>query len=231
MGFGVSQWTRAAPLVLLARLRSLDATKLGKGIEAGADAIVLALEGAESIASLPAEAGEALWGAYLPSASREDADALKGKGCDFIVFDAEGTEAAMLREPDLGKVLQVGLEMSDGSAAALKSLSLDALWIGAGAISRPTVREVVALQRLALLSQTPLILELPPAFEPGALEALLGLGVVGVVVDGTSEADDVRLAALRQAIDALPRRERRGRTGKALLPPFGVGPDLEEEEP
>lgn len=227
IGFGVAGRTKAAPLVLLARLKSPEAARSNDSVEAGADAIVLTLEGAESIASLSLEAGEVPWGAHLLSVSRENAEALKEKGCDFVVFGAEGTEAMVLRETDLGKVLRVDPKTPDSSVMALGSLSIDALWVSGEAISRPTVQEVIALRRLARLAQKPLILELPDNFGPEALEGLVGAGAMGVVVGWSSEADSARLASLREAINSLPRPERQERPGGALLPLPGARPTRE----
>jgi hypothetical protein len=227
IGFGVARRTKAAPLVLLARIRSPEAARSNDGVEAGADAIVLTLEDADAIASLSLEAGEAPWGTYLLNVSRKNAQILKEKGCDFVVFGAEGTEAMVLREVDLGKVLCVDMETPDSSAVALGSLSIDALWVSAEAISRPTVRKVIALRRLARLARKPLILDLPDNFSPEALEGLVGSGAVGVVVSWASEADSARLASLREAIDALPRPERAQRPSGALLPIPGARPTRE----
>jgi hypothetical protein len=128
----------------------------------------------------------------------------------------------------VGLVLRLGAQAGDTELRALAGLPLDALEIAP--IGEPfTVRRLMELRRLSLLSQTPLLVEVTPEIGLSRLEALRGAGVAGVIIDGKS-AD--KLSALRQAILSLPARgQRREERVDALLPSHTAVPADEEEEP
>ncbi len=225
MGFGVAAERRASPTLLcLLRLDRDQAKKAGDG---GADAVILAGLEAAKLGDVLKALGDLPVGLLLDDAQRQTVAAARAAGADFVLLDEESAAEAVLEEK-VGFVLRVAAGAGDTELRALAGLPLDALEIAP--VEEPfTVRRLMELRRLALLSQTPLLVEVAPDTAASRLEALRDAGVAGVILDGESAH---KLAALREAVLALPARgRRRDERAEALLPTLTAGPDLEDEEP
>lgn len=230
IGFAAAASRKPFPtMLLLARLPAAQADKAAQAVRQGAD--VLLFEGDASLKGKLVDVAEVPVGVRAAALSSEALASLKEAGADFAVFEAEATAAEALLDEQLGFVLALGPDASDTALRLLKDLPLDALVIPP--LEGPlTVQRQLDLKRLALLSQLPLLLEVPPQATAAQLRSLRDAGVIGVIVDGADEAS--RLAQLRQAIDGLPPR-RRGREerAEAVLPAaayMAAGAEEEEEE-
>jgi len=155
---------------------------------------------------------------------------LKGKGCDFLVFDAAKAPLTLLREEEVGKIVEIDPSLADGLVRAIEQLPIDAVLIG----GEPSlsVHRLMVCQHVANLVRKPLVALAPLDMSKEDLEELREAGMAGVVVNVEADAKE-GLSRLRQIIDALP-PSRRGRREKAdaLLPYLGeeVMPQVEEEE-
>jgi hypothetical protein len=227
LGFGLGGVRRAAAasLLCLVRLDKDQAKKAGGTAEA--DAVILSGVEPGKLADVIKKLKDAPVGLRLEGAERSDVAAAREAGADFVVVDERSSGESLIEER-IGLVLRLGAEVSDTELRALAGLPLEALEIGAAA--EPfSVRRLVELRRLALLSQTPLLVDVEPGIKASRLEALRGAGVAGVVLDGKS-AD--KLEALRKAVLSLPvRGRRREERAEALLPSLaGVNAGEDEDD-
>ncbi len=228
IGFGVAAERRPSPTLLcLLRMDKDQAKKVGNTADAGADAVIITGLEAGKLGDAIQKLGDVPVGLRAEDAQRATVAAAREAGADFVLLDEESSAEVVLEEK-VGLVLRLGTQTGDTELRALAGLSLDALEIAP--IGEPfTVRRLMELRRLSLLSQTPLLVEVTPEIGPSRLEALRGAGVAGIILDGKS-AD--RLSALRQAILSLPARgQRREERVDALLPSHTAVPAVEEEEP
>ncbi len=226
IGFGVAAERRGAPTLLcLLRLDEDQAKRAGDA--SAADAVILAGLQTGKVDDLLKKLGDLPVGIRLDDADRETAARARDAGADFVLLDEESAAEATLVEK-VGFVLRVAGGESDAELRALAGLPLDALEIAP--VEEPfTVRRLMELRRLALLSQTPLLVEVTPGTAASRLEALRDAGVAGVILDGKF-AD--KLGGLREAVLALPARgRRREERAEAILPPLTAVPAAEEEEP
>jgi hypothetical protein len=227
MGFGLRGERRAAAASLLCLVRlDKDQAKKG-GAAAEADAVIVSGVEPDKLADVIKKLKDVPLGLRLEGAERSDVAAAREAGADFVVLDERSSGESMIEER-IGLVLRPGADASDTDLRSLAGLPLDALEIGAAA--EPfSVRRLVELRRLALLSQTPLLVDVGPGVKASRLEALREAGVAGVVLDGKS-AD--KLEALRKAVLSLPvRGRRREERAEALLPSLaGVHAAEEEDE-
>ena len=227
IGFGAPPERRAAPTLLcLLRLEKDEAKKVAQAA-AAADAVIITGADAGKLADLLKKLGAVPVGLRLEDAKRANVAAAREAGADFVVLDEESAAEAVLEEKT-GLVLTVDREAGDTELRALAGLSLDALEVGP--LGEPfTLRRLMGLRRVSLLSQTPLLVDVPAGIEASRLEALREAGVAGVVLDGRSAH---KLRALLAAVLSLPPRGRRreGRT-EALLPSVAAASSEEEEEP
>lgn len=227
IGFRTVSTPKSPRMVLIAALNAGDASAAAVAKES-ADAVLL--RGAES--QIAASLGEIPWGVSLGEATDPDyIGALKGMGCDFLVFDTEKTPLALLKEEGLGKIAEIEPSLADGLIRAIGQLPIDAVLVG----GEPSlsVHRLMVCQHLANLVRKPLVALAPPGMSKQDLGELWEAGMAGVLVkvDGGAKEE---LSGLRQAIDALPLSRRKGKErAEALLPSPGeeeITPVEEEEE-
>jgi len=227
IGFGAPPERRASATILcLLRLEKDEAKKVAQAA-AAADAVIITGVEPGKLADSLKKLGDVTAGLRLENAKRSDVAAAREAGADFVILDEESAADAVLEEKT-GLVLTVDPDAGDTDLRALAGLSLDALDVGP--LGEPfTLRRLMSLRRVSLLSQTPLLVDVPAGIEASRLEALREAGVAGVVLDGRS-AD--KLQTLLDAVLSLPPRGRRreGRT-EALLPAAAAASSEEEEEP
>ena len=226
IGFGAPPERRASATILcLLRLERDEAKKVAQAA-AAADAVIITGVDPDKLADALKKLGDVPAGLRLQDAKRTGVAAAREAGADFVVLDEQSAADAVLEEKT-GLVLTVDRDAGDTDLRALAGLSLDALDVGP--LGEPfTLRRLMGLRRVSLLSQTPLLVDVPAGTEASRLEALREAGVAGVVLDGRS-AD--KLQALLEAVLSLPPRGRRreGRT-EALLPSVAATASSEEEE-
>jgi hypothetical protein len=176
-------------------------------------------------------------GLYAEDADDEEAAALAGAGCDFLVFPASSRISGP-EDKKTGRILQVESAMDDSLLRAVNSLPVDAVMaadtFSGGAMSW---HELMIFQHLANSFNKPLIVNIPPDIKEAELKALWEAGADAVVADASGmKADEMK--ELEKQIEKLPPRSRRKR-GKvdALLPRAGEEapstaqpPDEEEED-
>jgi hypothetical protein len=227
MGFGLGGARRAAAASLLCFVR-LDKEQAKKaGAAAAADAVIVNGVEPGKLADVIKKLKDVPVGLRLEGAGRSDVAAAREAGADFVALDEDSSGESVLEER-IGLVLRPGTDASDTELRSLAGLPLDALEIGAAA--EPfSVRRLLELRRLALLSQTSLLVDVEPGIKASRLEALREAGVAGVVLDGGS-AD--KLEALRKVVLSLPARgRRREEHAEALLPSLaGVHAAEDEDE-
>lgn len=188
-----------------------------------ADAFLLRLASVDDPA-LP-DAVEALsgriWGIRLPLFTLEQTRSLVGIGCDYVIFDAAGTEAALLTLPDLGIVITVDHRSDEGMIRSLGELAIN------GLLFRPAIREsplsfntLANIQRVCGVIDRPLLLELPEGICGTDLEVLRSVETTGLIVE-VPPAD--RPASVRRCMGELPPRSESRMVRRAMQ--FSVGDD------
>jgi hypothetical protein len=225
IGFGLAAERRASPTLLcLLRLDKDEVSKVGDA--AGADAVIISGLDAGKLGDAIKKMGDLPVGVRLEDAERAAVAAARGAGADFVLLDERASAEAVLEEK-VGLVLSVSADMGDTELRVLAGLPLEALEVPA-AREPLTLRGMMELRRLSLLSQTPLLVEVQPEIGASRLQALREAGAVGVILDG-KYADG--LTALREAVLSLPPRgRRREERPEAVLPPLTAAPAGEQEE-
>lgn len=232
MGFGAAtRRNNAAPqMAVVGLVRPQSARDVS---DAQVDAFLVSLDSwDEGLLEQASDAlGERLWGARVSGLSKEQAASLKEKGCDFIVFDAEGTAAAVLNDEEMGKVLAIGGALDEETARAIQDMPIDAVLFTPGKEMVPlTVQRLIDIQQVRCMVDKSFLMAAPAALTPDDLEGLRNAGITGLLVEVPS-ADAV--AGLKQSIEGLPRRKPRSVSREAIAPRAPVGFDTarrEEEE-
>lgn len=229
LGFGLGARAETAAATMLCILR-LDKDQAKKAdTDTGVDAVIVGGVEPGKLGGVAKRLGDAPLGLRLDEANREAVQAAREAAADFVVLDGSAAAEALLEE-NVGLVLSLDGDLGDTELRALAGLPLDAIEVAP--VEEPfTLRRLMALRRVALLAQTPLLVAVEPGISASRLEALRDAGVVGVILHGKSAS---KLGALRKAVDSLPPRgRRRGERAEALLPSL-IGhaeeEDYEDEE-
>ena len=227
IGFAASRQSAAIPsIALIGRVTAAELAEDTSLADTPADALLVTLDASDSAAvgRVSDALGDRLWGARVGSASADDAVALRQAGCDFIVFDAEGTSAAVLNDDDLGKVIAVGFdepEFDEEEAKAIRTLDIDcALLTPPDGLMPLTVQKLLSIQKMRSTVRKRTVLNVPADTGKSELETLRNAGVAAVAVALADAGGETQ--RIRDDIANLPRRRGQGGRGSSS-PSVGFG--------
>lgn len=240
MGFRATQPSSdKLGVLLIANLAQADVDSLADRV-AGADAGLLRIaklnSGAKALGKVSQAASDIPWGGWLEGIAKEEVEQMAKVGFDFVVFPPASTSLAILKDNQVGKILQVEASLSEGLLRAVNELPVDAMLIAGEQEGEHflTWQHLMSFQRCADLLAKPLLVSTPLNVSANELQALWEAGVNGVVVGVGAGQPAERLKELRQVIDKLvlpsPRKQR---TAEPLLPQTYISEETEiatEEE-
>jgi hypothetical protein len=211
--------SKASSMIIIAAVDDNDKAAVTTAKEY-ADAILMnSLAGKKTAAksSLP-------WGAPVSEPA-----AIKESGCDFILLNTQDSPIALLQEEKLCRIIEIDPAMPDGLIRATNQLPADiALIAGDTAIS---MKRLLTCQHIANMVGKYLLVRIPLEISKEDLRELWEIGLTGVVVPVAGDANK-SLAALRQAVDALPAsRRKRSLKTSATIPHLAPAEPVEDEEP
>ena len=238
LGFGTRAQRESNPTMLV--VGTLTVKQLGEVsslANSQVDAFLVKAEASEldALAEVSAPLEGLLWGVRISQVDAKEAEMLKEKGCDFLVFDAEGTSADVLQDQELGKVLTIDMNLEEDAARAIEDLPVDAFFLVPPKDLFPlTVQRLLNLQSIRSMIAKPCLMEIsgPPGGKglQGLRDAAVD-GVVMVLPKGQSKA----IKEVRQGIDSMPQRKPKIEQREAVVPRLGSTPSAprhrhEEEE-
>ena len=228
IGFAASRQAAAAPAIaLIGRVTAMELSENSGLVDSPADALLVTLDASDTAAvrRVSDSLGDRLWGARVGSINAEDAIALKDAGCDFIVFDAEGTSAAVLNDGELGKIIAIGFddpEFDEDEAKAIRTLDVDcALLTPPDPLLPLTVQKLLGIQKMRATVRKRSILTTPSEIGKDELETLRNAGVLSIAVS-LSDAEDT-VQRIKDDIASLPRRRSQSSRRGSSTPTVGFG--------
>ena len=242
LGFGAAAARgKSLPMVIVASVPLGNAKLAALAAKSGVDAVLMTVErqvkSDEALAKLSSTKTDIPWGVSLDAVTKVEVEQLIEMDCDFVVFAPDKTQAAVLGEEKIGKVLQIDPSLSDSLAKAINRLSIDAVLLGpVGEDESPlTVHQLMVYERLAAGAGKHLLAAVPPGLPINDIESLWGLGVRGVVVDLAVKDPEQRLSQVREAIQKLPTTRKKSVEKISALLPLSRGvseppPEEEDEE-
>ena len=220
LGFGAASGRgEAAPSILLVGLAAQEELARSPGSATAPVDALLVSQGSGSSDSLSklADAVEGrLWGARVSRANQDQVADLKEMGCDFIVFDADDTSAAVLGDEDLGKLLAIGPDLSEDLARAIHELPIDGVLFSPQDDLLPlTVKKMIDIQVVRTLVDKSFVMVSPGGLGRPELETLRDAGIEGLAVD---LSDSQAVTDMKEAIAQLKRPRPKARTSLAMVP-------------
>ena len=225
IGFGaISRGDRSVPeIVLIGQVGGNQVINDRSLLEAQVDGVLVVLESwtKRSLDRIRSALKGTTWGARADSINESQAKDLKDRGCDFIVFKADDTAAAVLNDDELGKIMAIDSKLDEGEARAIQGLSIDGVLLEPGDDLMPlTVRKLVNIQQSRGRIDKPFLVGTSSELGAADLEVFRNAGIQGVVVDlGSPDA----IARTRDAIAGLPSRRSRSRSSDAAVPRVAAG--------
>lgn len=225
IGFGASRQRAANPSIVLIGRTTASELEDSPGLtELAVDAVLVVLDASDgaAVARVSAVLNGVLWGARVGSVSAADVRGLREAGCDFLVFDAEDTEATVLNDGEIGKILAYNPDAPDfdeDAAKTIRILNIDGVLLTPPDGLLPlTVQRLMAIKAACAPVGRRTILTAPSEIGAAEVEALRNAGVMGLVVS-PAWGDDLR--RMRDDIAGLPRQTQGG--GGRMLAPRTVG--------
>ena len=234
IGFAASRQATADPTIaLIGRVTAAELVEDAGLAKSTVDAMLVTLDASDSssVQGVSKALGERLWGARVGSMAADDASVLKEAGCDFIVFDAEGTSAAVLNDDDLGSVIAVGFddpEFDEDEAKAIRTLDIDcALLTSPDGLFPLTVQKLLSIQAMRATVRKQSILTAPPELGKSELETLRNAGVAAIAVSLAEAGGEIQ--RIKRDILDLPRRRSQSSRGQSS-PAVGFGGGSSNDE-
>jgi hypothetical protein len=224
-GFGFAALARPTnPRHMLVVAEVEDAASAAAAAEAGVDAVILR-GSASALEGLQLKAG-VLTGVWLEDATGAEVSAAQQAGADFFLFDDGRAHASALGPGDIGRVLLLGPDQDTERLRSVAGIDLDAVVV-TGEVGATTVRDQLALRRVAGLTGASLLVAADAVPDTATLEAWRDAGAPAVLVSGS--ASDIRSAVLAaEAVTAPKRREERA--SAIIAAPHVAAHDHDDED-
>lgn len=220
-GFGfaaAAQQQRPRHILVVAEVATAAAA--AEAVAAGADA--LAFSGATGDLHAAADTGRPT-GAWLSDASRESVQEAHAAGADFFLFDDGHAHASALAVTDIGRVLLLGADQDEQRLRSISPLDLDAVLLQVE-LAALSVRDILALRRVAMLTGAPLLVACDGRPTTEALEAWRDAGAIAVLVRG----DRAAIEATVTAAAAVPARPKQRASG--AVPTIGLVQPADDDD-
>lgn len=236
MGFRAVVSQKPQPVLLLGLLQGAD-TGLAEAVkDIGLDAVIVE-EGKQrfepqALARLKKAVDPLPWGISWTKGPVGDVSSLVETGIDFIVAGAYITPAAVMTEKRLGTVLAIDPSLPDGMLAAIDALGVNAVYVQAGFEDSAalTLGNLLVCQRVSRLLRKPLLVGISQELKGPDLQALVGVGVKGVVVSLPDRSAVSRVAEMKNVLGTLSAAKRESEVAVTRLAPEPPRHEGEEEE-
>ena len=227
MGFGAAARRDNVPrsILLLGTVTLRGMSRVSAVRKKLVDALLITLDSEDSKELTDnADSLEGLvWGVSASGIDQERMASLKEAGCDFIVFDSSAS-AAVLNDEDLGKIMRVGKDLSEGAAAAIHDLPIDGALLTVDDLGLPlSVQDLIDIDSVRGMLGKPFLIDVPTDLSTPELEVIRDTGTAALAVDILSKA----VRELAERVDSLkPKRQRSGRRDE-LTPSVPLGPSVD----
>lgn len=233
MGFGASRTQKPPGMALVGLVSSGHAKGVQSLAKAGADAVLLSgLDDPAAARDLAKTLdGDTPWGARLESLNEEQAQALEDGGCDLVALSLQGTTVTAAASENMARLLCVETDVDPDQLPAIGALPVDALLLPMGGVAAPwTLQDLAAIAKISRRVSQYILVEVSQAPGQKELEALRNVGVHGLVVD-VAAVKPKELAALKEALQEMPRQKSERRDRPAAVVPTSAFPGGFSPEP
>ena len=230
MGFEAAR-TREKPskMLIVANVPVGNTELTNTMITENVDALLFSTENWKKEKSAVTQASKALkevpWGVALSSATKDEIGQLIKMKCDFVILKPEKTPASILKEEDIGKVLQIDPSLEEKLVRTIGRLSINAVLLSpASGNEYPlTVHQIMVYEHLVGGTGKHILAAMPTDMPTDDLENLWNLGTRGIVVDITDKNSVERLSQIKEAIDKLPTTKKKTSDKFSALLPRAAG--------
>ena len=233
MGFGVSRTQKPPGMALVGLASSGHAKGVQALVKLGPDAVLLSgLDDPAAVQDLAKEFdGDTPWGARLEHLDEDQAQALEEGGCDLVALSLQGTTVTAAASENMARLLCVEMDIDPDQLPAIGALPVDALLLPMDGVASPwTLQDLAAIAKISRRVSQYILVEVSQPPGRKELEALRNVGVHGLVVD-VAGVKAKELAALKEALQEMPRQKSERRDRPAAVVPTSAFPGGFSSEP
>lgn len=209
MGFRSASTPRPTPALLLGYLPQANKEIVDSIGNSSLDGIIVDV-GAKGInvqdlGKLSRSFGSIPWGVLWTESKFEDGASLVEAGADFIIANTTTTPAAVLQEKQLGHIMAIEPDIPDSTVRAIDSLGVEAVFLHKGLDDGPVLymSHLLVCQRISSLLRKPLLVSILSELNSSGLQALVGLGVKGLVVKIADKKAVTRITEMKNILGTL----------------------------
>lgn len=183
---------------------------------------------AQELGKLSKSLGSIPWGISWGDSKFEDGATLADNGVDFIVGKLSTTPAAVLQEKRLGHILAIEPDIPDNMARAIDSLGVEAvlLYKALDDVQILNINHLLVCQRISNFLRKPLLASISPELSSTDLQALVTVGIRGLVIKLADKKVFTRILELKNILATLSMPK--GGLGGVTLP--GISPEKPQPE-
>ena len=224
-------------MLLLAKLPIGDEKLIATTINEHVDALVFPLENIkkekQALSQRINDLNDIPWGIVSSNITKDMMQLLLEMRCDFVILTPESTPAYILREDNIGKVLQLDPSLDLELIRTIPRLSINAVLLNPGnQVKYPlTIYQIMLFERMVGGTGKHILATMSTDMPVDDIEDVWNLGARGIVVEITNENYKDRLPQVKEAIHKLPSTRKKPKEKYSpVLPHMAVQPSVEEPD-
>lgn len=218
MGFGVNPAPKKAPSLTLVALSDTKTSDKNMVSCFNATIVRIKKDTKAAIKSAKSSAVTSVWGIWSDNTSCKSLETLKNEGGDFFTISNFNTNAEVLSDDSLGKIIVIPINIPEELCHSLEELPVDAIIMSdLEKVVNLTINDAMQIRSLRDLISKPILLLRESPLKKQDLKVIRDVGLQGIVLDlNKISSDDVN--TMRKNIDNMPTAKNKKDQANAIIP-------------
>ena len=218
IGFGTNQNPVKVPSLILVALSDTKTTDRNMAPYFNSTVIRIKKDTKTAIKSAKSSANTSTWGIWSDDINYKSLEILKNEGGDFLIISNFNTNAEVLSEDSLGKIIVIPMDIPEELCHSLEELPVDALIISdLEEVVDLTISNAMQIRSLRDLISKPILLLRQSPLKKQDLKIIRDIGLQGLVLD-LNKISPEDLKAMQKDIDDMPVVKNKKDQRNAIVP-------------
>lgn len=218
MGFGVNSTPTKIPSLMLVALSDTKTADKNMMEHFNSTIVRIKKDTKAAIKSAKSSTPTPIWGIWSDETSYKSLEILKDEGGDFLTISNFNTNAEILSDDSLGKIMVIPMDIPEELCHSLEELPVDAIIMSdLEEVLNLTINNVMAIRSLRDLISKPLLLLRQNPLKKQDLKVIRDVGLQGIVLD-LNKISSEDLNAMQKDIDEMPAAKNKKDQANAILP-------------
>lgn len=172
-------------LLLVGFITPEQILKNPKLTEADIDAILISIDSLKNndMSKIEQYISGKVWGVQINQTKIRDLENLEKRGCDFFVFEMDGTEASVLEHRESGKMLSITDDLTENMARGINDLLIDGYFYSTTKTVLPlSIQSLVEVNSIHALLDKPMVISVPTTIKTEELSSLANSGIAAISI-------------------------------------------------